>query len=353
MKFRQLGISDLSVSELCLGTMTWGHQNTEAEAHEQLDYATSNGINFIDTAEMYAVPPQAETYTLTEQYLGRWLQKSGKRDEFIIATKMAEPGMAWARNGEGLTPNGVAAALDGSLKRLQTDYVDLYQLHWPQRKVNSFGRRDFAPDMATGEDHILEVLQALQKQVDAGKIREVGLSNETPWGIMKYLQYHKDDANLPRMQTVQNPYSLLQREFDNHTSEVCYREQISLLPYSPLAGGILSGKYLRGEATATSRFNDWGGQRQPGLASIARAEVVQKYLDLAEAHDLNPAQMAMSFVTHRFFVASNIFGATTMAQLKVCIDSANVVLSDEVIAGIEAIHDELPNPALYNNMQRT
>lgn len=347
MKFNKLGTSDLSVSEICLGTMTWGHQNTEAEAHEQLDYAISRGINFIDTAEMYAVPPRAETYTLTEQYLGRWLAKSGKRNDLIIATKIAGPGMNWVRNGEGLTPNGIAAALDGSLKRLQTDYIDLYQLHWPQRKVNSFGRRDFAPDMATGDDHILEVLQALQKQVDAGKIREVGLSNETPWGMMKYLQYHQNDANLPRMQTVQNPYSLLQREFDNHTSEVCYRENISLLPYSPLAGGILSGKYVNGEAIATSRFNDWGGQRQPGLASIARGEVVKKYVELAKAYNLHPVHMAMSFVTNRFFVGSNIFGATTMAQLKDCIDSVDVNLSDEVMTAIEAIHGEQPSPALY------
>lgn len=350
MRFQKLGTSDLSVSELCLGTMTWGYQNTEAEAHEQLDYATSNGINFIDTAEMYAVPPRPETYTLTEQYIGSWLTQRGRRDDLVLATKIAGPGMAWVRNGEGLTVEGIKAALEASLKRLNTDYIDLYQLHWPQRPINSFGLRDFQTRHAEDKtDNILEILHVLQKQVEAGKIREVGLSNETPWGIMKYLQYHQQDVNLPRMQTVQNPYSLIQREFDNHTSEVCFREGISLLAYSPLAGGVLTGKYLTDEAKPTSRFNDWGGQRQPGLARIARGAVIQQYIDLAASHGLNPTQMALSFVTNRFFVGSNIFGATTMAQLKTCIGSVDVTLSDEVLAGIEAIHEQTPSPALYGD----
>lgn len=351
MKYNTLGTSDLNVSEICLGTMTWGHQNNEADAHEQLDYAFANGVNFIDTAEMYAVPPQAETYTLTEQYIGNWLKARNNRDKVIIATKVAgSSSLQWIRGGEGLTPDSIDKALHASLKRLNTDYIDLYQLHWPQRAVNCFGRRDFLPAFATeagGEAHFLEILQTLKKHIDAGNIREVGLSNESPWGMMKYLQLHREDANLPRMQTVQNPYSLIQREFDNHSSEVCYRENITMLPYSPLAGGILSGKYLDGSADATSRFNDWAGERQPGLAMTARGKTVKRYVDLAREHDLDPTQMALSFVTNRFFVGANIIGATTMEQLKICIESADVVLSEDVLAGIESIHAADPNPALY------
>lgn len=350
MKYNQLGTSDLKVSEICLGTMTWGQQNSEADAFEQLDYALEQGVNFIDTAEMYAVPPTAETYTLTEQYLGNWLQQRGKREQVIIATKVAGPGISWARGGEGLTSASIDAALEGSLKRLGTDYIDLYQLHWPQRKLNSFGRRDFLPEHAQddfGEPHILEMLQTLKKHVDAGKIREVGLSNETPWGMMKYLQLHREDANLPRMQTVQNPYSLIQREFDNHSSEVCFRENLSMLPYSPLAGGILSGKYLDDSAASSSRFNDWGGQRQPGLAMSARGETVARYVETAKKHGLNPTQMALSFVIGRFFVGSAIIGATTIEQLATCLGSTQVNLSPEVLADIEAIHAADPSPALY------
>lgn len=347
MKYNLLGTSDLRVSEICLGTMTWGHQNTEKEAHEQLDYALSQGVNFIDTAEMYAVPPRAETCHLTETYIGNWLAARNNRDKVIIATKVAGPGLPWLRDGVGLTPDSIDKAVEGSLQRLQTDYIDLYQLHWPQRPLNIFGRRDFLPQYTDSDEHILELLQALKTHVDKGNIREVGLSNETPWGMMKYLQYHREDASLPRMQTVQNPYSLLQREFDNHSSEVCFREQMSMLPYSPLAGGILSGKYLDGTDEPTSRFNDWGGDRQPGLTRSIRSDVTQRYIDLAKQHQLDPVQMALSFVTNRFFVGSNIIGATTLAQLETCIGSADVTLSDEVMAGIDAIHADSPSPALY------
>lgn len=351
MKYNILGNSDLKVSEICLGTMTWGQQNNEADAHAQLDYAVANGINFIDTAEMYAVPPSKTTFTLTEQYLGNWLTLRGNRQQLIIATKVAGPSnMSWIRGGEGLTPSNINRALHGSLKRLGTDYIDLYQLHWPQRPVNCFGRRDFTPEFvceAGGETHFLDILQTLKKQIDAGHIREVGLSNETPWGMMKYLQLHREDANLPRMQTVQNPYSLIQREFDNHSSEVCYRENLSMLPYSPLAGGILSGKYLDNTAAATARFNDWGAERQPGLAMTARSEVIQRYIDLANKHQLDPVHMALSFVTNRFFVGSNIIGATSLKQLENCLQSTETHLSDDVLASIEAIHADMPNPALY------
>ncbi|PID66985.1 MAG: NADP(H)-dependent aldo-keto reductase [Gammaproteobacteria bacterium] len=347
MQYHQLGNSNLRVSEICLGTMTWGHQNSESDAHQQLDYAVECGVNFIDTAEMYAVPPQAETCYLTEQYLGNWLKKQA-REKVIIATKMAGAGsgLTWLRNGEGLNPDAVAATVEGSLKRLQTDYIDLYQLHWPQRRVNVFGKRDFLPEFATGDEHILDMLQALKKQVDAGKIREIGVSNETPWGLMKYLHYHREDANLPRIQSTQNPYSLIQREFDNHTSEVCFRENIAMLAYSPLAGGILSGKYLDGTDSPSSRFNDWGGSRQSGLLTAMDSTAVKRYIELAKAHQLNPAQMALSFVNQRFFVTAAIVGATTLAQLKTAIGSTELTLSAEILAEIEAIHRQFPNPAL-------
>lgn len=351
MKYNTLGTSDLTVSEICLGTMTWGQQNSEAEAHEQLDYAIDKGVNFIDTAEMYAVPPNRETHTLTEQYLGNWLKARGNREKLIIATKVAGPSnMEWIRGGKGLTVENINHAIDDSLRRLHTDYIDLYQLHWPQRHVNTFGKRDFSPEFAirdNGEAHMLEVLQVLKKHIDAGKIREVGLSNETPWGMMKYLQLHREDANLPRVQTTQNPYSLIQREFDNHSSEVCFRENIALLPYSPLAGGILSGKYANGTDTDNNRFNNWGNLRQAGLAMVARSDVIHRYVALAKAHELHPVHMALSFVTNRFFVGANIIGATTMAQLTECLDSVEVSLSKEVLDGIEAIHADTPNPALY------
>lgn len=345
MQYNTLGNSDIKVSEICLGTMTWGHQNTEAEAHEQLDYAVSQGVNFIDTAEMYAVPPHPDTCHLTEQYIGRWLSKQGNRADIVLATKVSGPGPEWIRGGEGLV--GLDAALEGSLKRLNTDYIDLYQLHWPQRRVNCFGRRDFLSEYAQGEEYILPLLERLQKHVDAGKIRAVGVSNETPWGMMKYLQYHQQDANLPRIQSTQNPYSLLQREFDNHSSEVCFRENIAMLPYSPLAGGILSGKYLDQTDEPTSRFNEWGADRQPGLLAAINSEAVKQYVQLAKTHNLHPAQMALSFVTNRFFVAANIIGATSMEQLTTCIASSQVKLSDEVLTAIETIHAKYPNPALF------
>lgn len=345
MKYNTLGTSNIKVSEICLGTMTWGYQNTEADAHEQLDFAVDYGVNFIDTAEMYAVPPSPEVTTLTEQYIGSWLKARQNRDNVVIATKVAGPGLEWVHGGKGLS--NIDIALEGSLKRLNTDYIDLYQLHWPQRRVNCFGRRDFQDDFAEGDDFILDCLERLQQHVDSGKIRAVGVSNESPWGLMKYLQYHREDANLPRIQSVQNPYSLIQREFDNHTSEVCFRENIAMLPYSPLAGGILSGKYVDGSASSTSRFNDWGGERQPGLAMTARGNIIKRYVELAKSHNITPTQMALSFVTNRFFTTSNIIGATTMTQLKECLSSTEVTLSDDILAEIEKIHAANPNPAIY------
>lgn len=347
MQYKKLGNSPIKVSEICLGTMTWGHQNTEDEAHAQLDFALERGVNFIDTAEMYAVPPSQATCHLTEKYLGSWLKKQA-RDQLVIATKMAGAGkgLPWLRGGKGLQPEAVGDAVDASLKRLQTDYIDLYQLHWPQRLTNVFGKRDFLPQFAQGDEHILPMLEALKKQVDAGKIREIGVSNETPWGLMKYLQYAREDANLPKIIATQNPYSLIQREFDNHTSEVCYRENIAMLAYSPLAGGILSGKYSDGSALATSRFNDWGGDRQSGLLAALHSPAIEQYLELAKAQQLDPSQMALAFLLQRFFVTSVIIGATTLAQLKLNLDSNKISLSEEVLNSIETIHATYPSPAL-------
>lgn len=347
MQLNTLGTTDIKVSQICLGTMTWGYQNSESDAHEQLDYAIDHGVNFIDTAEMYSVPPSAQTHTLTEQYLGRWLTKQPKREQIIIATKVAGPGPEWIRNGEGLI--GLDTALEGSLQRLKTDYIDLYQLHWPQRRVNCFGRRDFLDEFTQNnqEDFILSSLERLQKHVDSGKIRAIGVSNETPWGLMKYLQYHLNDANLPRLQSVQNPYSLIQREFDNHTSEVCFRENIAMLAYSPLAGGILSGKYADGSAASSARFNDWGGARQPGLAMTAKGDIIKAYSTLAQSHAITPTQMALAFVNQRFFVTSSIIGATTLTQLKENLSSSQITLSAETLQAIESLHAKDPSPALY------
>ncbi|MPV85562.1 aldo/keto reductase [Ostreibacterium oceani] len=346
MRYHALGTSELQVSEICLGTMTWGHQNSENQAHEQLDYAIAHGVNFIDTAEMYAIPPKPETQGLTEKYLGSWLHKRGKRDDLVLATKMAGKNIPWIREGRGLTPADVTTAIDNSLKRLQTDYIDLYQLHWPQRLVNNFGERDFKSEHAQGDDYIFELLETLKKQIDSGKIREAGLSNETPWGMMKYMEHHRQDANLPRMQSVQNPYSLIQREFDSHSAEVCFRENIAMLPYSPIGGGVLSGKYLDQTAIASARFNDWGASRQSGLSNSARSDAVKRYVQLAKQHGISPTKMALAFVINRFYVTSTIIGATTMAQLAENIDSVNLSLSDAVLNEIEQIHSEHPSPAL-------
>lgn len=343
MKRRPLGRSGLSVSVAGLGTMTWGEQNTEREAHEQLDYAQAAGVNFIDAAEMYPVPPKAETQGRTEQYLGTWLKARRCRDKVIVATKVTGPAdMPWLRGGPRPSRAQLRVALEASLRRLQTDYVDLYQVHWPDRSTNFFGRLGYEHRDDGHAVPIEETLGALAELVKEGKVRHVGVSNETPWGLSEYLRLARE-RDCPRVASIQNPYNLLNRSFEVGLAEFAHREEVGLLAYSPLAFGVLSGKYLGGarpagaRLTLFSRFQRYTGER------VERA--VEKYAALARAHGLDPAQMALAYVFSRPFVASALVGATSMAQLRGNIAAAQLVLPAEVVAGIESIHREHSNPA--------
>jgi aryl-alcohol dehydrogenase-like predicted oxidoreductase len=345
MEYRKLGTTGLSVSALCLGTMTWGQQNTENDAHAQLDYAVANGINFFDAAEMYPVPPRAETFGRTEECLGSWLGKNkSKRAQFIVASKVTGRGngLAHVRGGAGLAADSIRAAIEGSLKRLQTDYIDLYQTHTPDRPANRFGQLDYvhtsdAPQGAPFEE-TLETLAALVRE---GKIRHFGVSNETPWGVMRQLGLAQAGVG-PRPQAIQNPYSLLNRSFDVGLAEIAMREQVGLLAYSPLAMGVLAGKYLdgarppQGRLTLFDRFKRYSTPRAEPAAAA--------YVAIARAAGLDPAQMALAFVTGRPFVTSNIFGATSIEQLRSNSASAQVRLSPDVLAAIDAVHADNPNP---------
>jgi aryl-alcohol dehydrogenase-like predicted oxidoreductase len=340
---RPLGRTGLAVSVVGLGTMTWGEQNTESQAHEQLDYAVGEGVNFIDAAEMYPVPPRAETQGRTEQYLGTWLKARGNRDRVIIATKVTGPAdFPWLRGGPRPSRQHIRAAIDASLKRLQTDHVDLYQVHWPDRNTNYFGKLGYEAKPDDRAVPIEETLDALAELVKAGKARHVGVSNETPWGLMEYLRLARERA-WPRIESIQNPYSLLNRSFEVGLAEFAHREQVGLLAYSPLAFGVLSGKYLDGarpkdgRITLFSRFQRYTGP-------IVEA-AVRGYVELARRHGLDPAQMALAYVYSRPFVVSALIGATTMAQLRSNVDAAKLALDAEVVAGIEKIHREHPNPA--------
>jgi len=344
MEYRKLGHTDLEVSVICLGTMTWGEQNTRDDAKEQLDYALSQGINFIDTAELYAVPTKESTYGLTESYLGEWLKKSGKRKEVILASKIAGPGEWISHIREGRTrfnDKHITAAIDDSLKRLQTDYIDLYQLHWPERQTNFFGKLGFKPEIEENLTPFLETLQALDKQVQAGKIKHIGLSNETPWGFMKFLEL-SSQHQLPRVASMQNPYSLLNRSYEVGMAEISYRENVGLLAYSPLGFGVLSGKYLGATQPTGSRLSLF--PEFDRYSDQIATEAVKEYITLAKDYDLDPAQMALAFVNSRPFLTSTIIGATTMEQLQTNIKSINVSLSDEIEQKIEAIHQRIPNP---------
>lgn len=345
MEYRKLGNTEIDVSVICLGTMTWGQQNTREQAFEQMDYATTQGVNFFDTAELYAIPPRAETYGRTEEIIGEWLQARGQRDRLILASKIAGPGEDWIphiRNGKTRYNRiDIGSAVDSSLQRLQTDYLDLYQLHWPQREANFFGKLGFEPPTEEHITPILETLEALGEQVNAGKIRHIGLSNETPWGVMQFLHY-AEQTGLPRVVSVQNPYSLLNRSYEVGLTEISWREQVGLLAYSPLGFGVLSGKYLQGAQPDGARltlYPDYDRYSNP--AAVAATE---KYVALARKHDLDPAQMALAYVNSRSFLTSTIIGATTMDQLRSNINSINVHLSDEVLQGIEAIHQAHANP---------
>jgi len=346
MKYHKLGHTDIDVSVICLGTMTWGQQNTKTQAFEQMDYAVSQGVNFFDTAELYAIPPRAETYGRTENIIGQWLKARGNRDRIVLTSKIAGPGEDWIpyiRGGRTrFNRQHIVAALDASLQRLQTDYLDLYQLHWPERNTNFFGQLGF--EASAGEDFtpILETLEALQEQVQAGRIRYIGLSNETPWGVMQFLSL-AEQHSLPRVVSVQNPYNLLNRSYEVGLAEVSWREKTGLLAYSPLGFGVLSGKYLAGawpEGARLTLFPDY--TRYSSASAIA---ATNEYVALAQRHHLDPAQMALAYVNNRSFLTSTIIGATTMEQLESNIDSINVTLSAEVLEGIEAVHKDHPNPS--------
>ncbi|MDB5988000.1 MAG: NADP(H)-dependent aldo-keto reductase [Nevskia sp.] len=342
MDLRKLGSTDLNVSRICLGTMTWGEQNTECQAHEQLDYAIAQGVNFIDAAEMYPVPPKAETQGRTEQYLGSWLAARRNRKQLVLATKVIGPGACpYLRDGPRLTRAHVLQACDASLKRLQTDFIDLYQVHWPERSTNYFGQLGFRASNDKHATPIEETLAALAELVQQGKVRYLGISNETPWVLSEYVRLAREQ-NLPRVVTIQNPYSLLNRSFEIGLSEFAHRENIPLLAYSPLAFGFLSGKYLHGarpadgRLTLFSRFTRYNG---------AQAELAtREYVALAQQHGLDPAQMALAFVNARAFLGATIIGATTMPQLRSNLASIGVKLNKDVLAGIEAIHQRFTIP---------
>lgn len=345
MKYKKLGRTGLDVSLICLGTMTWGRQNTESDAHAQMDYALTQGVNFFDTAEMYAVPPTAETYGKTETFIGTWFAARKNRNKVILASKVAGPGLPWVRNGNAMIDRAnIVKAVDGSLKRLQTDYIDLYQLHWPNRDDYHFRRNwDYAPsfDPARERENFLEVLQTLDGLIRAGKIRYAGLSNETAWGAMQYLQLAKDN-NLPRMVSIQNEYSLLCRLFEPDLQEIALAEDIGLLAWSPLATGMLSGKYLNGVRPKGSRWSLGNGRSERDTPQAN--EAVRAYIDVAKKHGLDVCQMALAFVNSRPFVTSNIIGATTMEQLKSDIASVDVDLSSNVLEDIDRIRRSHPIP---------
>jgi aryl-alcohol dehydrogenase-like predicted oxidoreductase len=345
MHYRKLGDTDIDVSAICLGTMTWGEQNTESEAFEQMDYALGRGVNFFDTAELYPIPPKAETYGRTERIIGNWLRKTGNRDRIVLAGKIAGPGEGWIDHiRKGKTRFGqthLETALNASLRRLQTEWIDLYQLHWPERDTNYFGQLGFTPNDREDFTPIAETLTALDGFVQAGKIRYIGLSNETPWGVMRFLQV-AEQLSLPRVVSVQNPYSLLNRTYEVGLAEVSWREHCGLLAYSPLGFGVLSGKYLGGARPAGARLTLYPDYARYSNAGADRA--VEEYAALARRHHLDLAQMALAFVNSRRFLTSTIIGATTMEQLRSDIDSIEVGLSEAVLEGIQAIHQARPNP---------
>ncbi len=346
MEYRRLGHTDLKVSLICLGTMTWGEQNTLQEACAQLDMATEAGVNFIDTAEIYPVPTHASTYGETERLLGHWLARATRpREQLIIATKAASQAdwLPYVRGGNPrLNRRHLEAALDASLKRLQTDYIDLYQLHWPERQTNFFGKLGYEYPESEQAIPIEETLQALDELVRAGKIRHIGLSNETPWGIMRFLHL-AEQRGWPRVVSVQNPYNLLNRSFEIGCAEISHREQCGLLAYSPLAFGVLSGKYLHNRPPANSRLSLY--QRFTRYSNPQAQAATEAYVRLAREHGLDPAQMALAFVNSRPFITSTIIGATSLEQLRSNLASVELRLSEEVLAGIDAIHTRHPNPS--------
>ena len=343
MKYSNLPNTNIKVSKICLGSMTWGEQNTEAEGHEQIDYALDKGVNFIDTAEMYSIPTKAETQGSTEKVIGSWLKKTGRRDDVVVASKVAGPGdmVSHIRENLGFHKEAIQDALHNSLKRLQTDHIDLYQLHWPERNTNFFGKLDYKHEESEEwEENFQEILESLQEFVQQGKIGHIGLSNETPYGLMKFLQAAGD--KLPKVVTVQNPYSLLNRKDEVGLTEILHRENVGLFPYSPLGMGTLSGKQLNG-IQKNSRLDLFPQYKR--YSNDLAVEATRKYKDLADKHELSLTHLALAFVNQQKFETSNIIGATTMEQLKENIESINIVLSDEILKEIDEIHQQIPNPA--------
>lgn len=346
MKYNKLGRTGLDVSVICLGTMTWGRQNTEAEGHEQMDYALDQGVNFWDTAEMYAIPPSPDTYGKTEEIIGTWFATNkDKRENVILASKIAGPGMPWIRGSDAIIDRkNILEAVESSLKRLQTDYIDLYQLHWPNRGSYHFSQHwNYSPkfDTATVEANFIEVLETLDECIKAGKIRHIGLSDESEWGTLKYLEL-AEKHNLPRMQSVQNEYSLTCRLFEPGFSEIAIAEDCGLLAWSPLAAGMLSGKYIDGARPEGSRWTLLSSK--PARDTEQANNAVKRYVAIAEKHGLDVTQMALAFVNTRPFLTSNIIGATSMEQLKSNIASIDVELPTEVLSDIENVYKDYPIP---------
>ena len=342
MEYNKLPGTNIDVSKICLGTMTWGRQNSDSEAYEQMDYSLDHGVNFFDTAELYPVPATPDRYADTERIIGNWFSSRNNREKIILATKIAGPGDYTAHiRKTGFKGNSIEDAVNGSLERLKTDYIDLYQLHWPERMTNFFGKRGFNYVDDGWEDNFQEILEKLKKIVNQGKIRHIGLSNENPWGFMKFIEYSK--IGLPKMITIQNPYSLLNRLFEIGNAEVCKREETGLLAYSPLGFGVLSGKYRNGEIPDNSRLKLF-----PNLSRFSNdncIKAVDMYYQISQKYNMTLAEMSLAFVNDRPFVTSNIIGATSMDQLKENINSINIKLSDDIIYEINKVNEEIPNPA--------
>tara|TARA_B100000945_G_C20405025_1_gene609500 strand:- start:795 stop:1835 length:1041 start_codon:yes stop_codon:yes gene_type:complete len=345
MKFKHLGNTDLKVSLICLGTMTYGEQNTQEEGFEQMDYAVEKGINFFDTAELYAIPPREKTYGKTEEIIGNWFRIKKNRQKIILASKIAGPGLKWIRGGgEQFTAESIEEALNNSLKRLKTDYIDLYQLHWPERNTNYFGDLNYEHNENEKKWNSFEnILEILKKFIQKGKIRYIGLSNETPWGFSKFLQIARE-KKLPRVVSVQNPYSLINRTYEIGMSEISIREKAGLLAYSPLAVGYLTGKYRNKQLPKNSRL-DLFYDKYPRYHNQRTYDAVDKYFKISKKNNVSLTQLSLAFVNSRDFLTSNIIGATTMDQLKENIDSINKPLEQKIIDEINSVHESIPNPA--------
>jgi len=345
MKYRTLGDTDLKVSLICLGTMTWGEQNTQEEGFEQMDYAVEKEINFFDTAELYAIPPKEKTYGKTEEIVGNWFKERKNRNKIILASKIAGPGLPWIRGGGSqYSEKSIESALHDSLKRLKTDYIDLYQLHWPERNTNYFGNLNYKhKENERNWNSFESILKVLKKFIDQGKIRYIGLSNETPWGFSKFLQTAKEQK-LPKVISVQNPYNLVNRTYEIGMSEISIREKAGLLAYSPLAVGYLTGKYRNKQMPKNSRL-DLFYDNYPRYHNQRTYSAVDEYFKIAQKHKISLAQLSLAFVNSRDFVTSNIIGATTIKQLRENIDSINISLNQKIIDEINLVHENIPNPA--------